>query len=104
MEPYKLILSGTRALLSAVTPNIRRVSIAENDDLITLYFYYDEPPSELEVDESECVATEVIADFDRHYGINCVRKVVSYPERVNVEGYAIYARYEEDPDLHRQNK
>lgn len=97
METYKLLLSGTRALRDAVTPNLRQLSIREEDEMITVFFYYDKAPSELEEDLSECVATEVIADFTEPYGINCKRIVVGYPERINAIGYLIYSRYEPDP-------
>lgn len=99
METYKLLLSGGRALWGTVTPNLRKASIREEEDeMITIYFYYDTAPSELEKDLAECAATEVIADFPAPYGINCVKKVISYPKRVEVEGNLIYSRYEPDPN------
>lgn len=89
-----LRLSAMKALWGIVTPNLRKVSIEEKDQVISLYFYYDQKPSEVEVDLSEDAATEVIADFPEPFLINCERKVIKAPEKINFKGYLIYSRYE----------
>ena len=89
-----LRLSAMRALWGIVTPNLREVSIQEKDNVICLYFYYDQEPSEEEIDLSEDAATEVIANFSDPFLIDCSRCVMSYPEKINFEGYLIYSRFE----------
>lgn len=89
-----LRLSAMRALWGIVTPNLRKVSIQEKDHIISLYFYYDEEPSEEEIDLSEDAATEVIADFPEPFLISCNRFVISHPEKITFEGYLIYSRFE----------
>jgi hypothetical protein len=94
MDVARLRLSAMRALWGIATPNLREVSIQEKDDVITLYFYYDQEPSEEEIDLSEDAATEVIANFSEPFLIACERKVARYPEKINFEGYLIYSRFE----------
>lgn len=94
MEASSLLLSGMRALWGIITPNVRKVSIFEKDNLITVFFYYDKEPSEDEIELSEEAATEVIACFSEPYKIHCERSVVNYPKLINRTGFLIYARYE----------
>jgi hypothetical protein len=94
MNVGRLRLSAMRALWGIVTPNLRKVSIQEKDDVISLYFYYDQEPSEEEIELSEDAATEVIADFPEPFLISCNRCVIAYPEKINFHGYLIYSRFE----------
>jgi hypothetical protein len=95
MEISNLLLSGSRALWGVITPNVRKVSIEEKNNIITLHFYYNEEPSEMESELSEDAASEVIADFPEPFLIDCQRYTISYPKKINFAGYLIYARYEE---------
>jgi hypothetical protein len=83
-----------RALWGIITPNIRKVSIQEENHVITLYFYYDVNPSEEEIDLSEDAATEVIANFWKPYLIACERISINYPQKIDCVGYLIYSRFE----------
>jgi hypothetical protein len=94
MDIVSLRLSAMRALWGIVTPNLRKVSIGEKDHLISLYFYYDQDPSEEEIDLSEDAATEVIADFPEPFWVSCERFVIAEPEKITFEGYLIYSRFE----------
>jgi hypothetical protein len=94
MNIGSLRLSAMRALWGIVTPNLRKMSIEEKDHIISLYFYYDQEPSEEEIDLSEDAATEVIADFSEPFLISCKRFVIGYPNKINFEGYLIYSRFE----------
>lgn len=89
-----LRLSAMRALWGIVTPNLRKVSVQESSNVISLYFYYDREPSEQERDLSEDAATDVIVDFPDPFLISCIREVVKYPEKINFSGYLIYSRFE----------
>jgi hypothetical protein len=94
MDIVSLRLSAMRALWGIVTPNLRKMSIKETDNVISVYFYYDQNPSEEEIDLSEDAATEVIADFSAPFLISCERSVIAYPEKITFEGYLIYSRFE----------
>jgi len=94
MDKSKLLLSGLRALLGNITPNVRRISINQDRTNLLLFFYYDMDPTEVEIELSEIAASEIIADFSEPFLINCERLVVKSPERINEEGDLLYSRYE----------
>ena len=94
MDIVGLRLSAMRALWGIVTPNLRKVSIQEKNQVISLYFYYDQEPSQEEIDLSEDAATEVISDFSNPYLIACEKQVVKSPEKINFIGYLVYSRFE----------
>lgn len=94
MNVANLRLSAMRSLWGIVTPNLRKVSVQEKDRIISLYFYYDQEPSEEEIDLSEDAVTEVIADFAETFTISSKRILIAYPEKIIFEGYLIYSRFE----------
>jgi hypothetical protein len=53
MNTLNLYLSTMRALWGIITPNVRRVSVKAENDLIKVFFHYDEEPSEEEVELAE---------------------------------------------------
>jgi hypothetical protein len=96
MDIVKLRLSAMRSLWGIITPNTRKVSVQEKDNVISLYFYYDQAPSEEEAELSEDAATEVISDFCEPFLISCEREVINSPEKINFQGYLIYSRFEKN--------
>lgn len=94
MEKYKLMLSALRGLWGVVTPNLRKVSIDEASNVICLYFYYDQDPSDEEIDLFEDALTEVIADFSEPYTIDGKREIIKAPHKINFHGNLVYSRYE----------
>lgn len=94
MDIVSLRLSAMRALWGVITPNVRKVFIQEKDNIISLYFYYDSEPSEMEKELSEDAATEVIADFAEPFLIECNREISAYPTQINGIGHLIYSRFE----------
>jgi hypothetical protein len=96
MDAIKLRLSGQRALWGVITPNVRKISICQNENDLLLCFYYDEEPSEMEIELSEVAASEMIADFPKPFLIDCERIVVKAPGKINSEGDLLYSRYETD--------
>lgn len=94
MDVAALRLCSMRALWGIVTPNLRKVSVENKDNVIYINFYYDQEPSEEEIDLSEDAATEVIAGFAESYLIDCKRFIVKSPEKINFVGYLIYSRFE----------
>jgi hypothetical protein len=94
MDSSKLLLSGLRALWGIITPNIRKISIHQNENNLLLCFYYDEEPTEIEIELSEEAASEMIADFPEPFLINCERSVVKAPKEINRKGHLLYSRFE----------
>ncbi len=95
-----LALSLQRGLLGRILPEIRAIGISHKDGMINIYCFVDGEPSELLVDEMECVATEVISDFPDGYGIKTHVERVDLPEQYNKRDGRIarwiYSRYEEN--------
>jgi hypothetical protein len=48
IKEYEVCLSIQRGLLDTVTKNLRRVSFVLEENLITIYFFYDGEASEIE--------------------------------------------------------
>ena len=66
MEPgadILLRLSAQRALLGAVTPNLRSFSVEMNDGTVACQAVFGEAPAAEEIDLVQSAGTELIADF-----------------------------------------
>jgi len=87
-----------RALIGKVTPNLRGVYVEIKNDLFILIFFYDSPPSEVEVELASLADTEFIADFPYpEYKTDC--KVITLPSpgplpKDDLNIYCLYRRYE----------
>ncbi len=95
--PYDRVLlrlSIQRALLGAVTSNLRMVTAEGDDEEIRLYFYYHGEISE-EVNElAEVAATEVISDFPKQMlDLKILR--LDAPAKMPTLAEVVYRRYEE---------
>ena len=66
MEPgadILLRLSAQRALLGAVTPNLRSFSVEMNGGTVTCQADFQDAPAAEEIDLVQSAGTEIIADF-----------------------------------------
>ncbi|QDP01562.1 hypothetical protein [Thalassotalea sp. PS06] len=61
-----VLLSIQRALLGAITENVRAITCGWDESTIHLKCIYYGEPSEEELDDLSCVETEVISDFPEH--------------------------------------
>ena len=94
-QRIKVLLSCQRALLGAVTPNLRQVQVDWKDNHITLYFVYNGDFTEEDIEEAECVATEVIASFPFDYTIETKYLRIDFPQTIGLLAQAcVYARKE----------
>lgn len=93
IQEYEICLSIQRALLDAVTKSLRRVSFISSENLITVYFFYDGEPSEIEKELVSDVACEIISDFPDRYKINCEIIRADYPSEIKSQGRIIFSRY-----------
>jgi len=84
----RLLLSMQRALLGAVTPNLRCVYVRLADKKIYSVFVYEKEPSVVERDAASLAGTEVIADFEKDYGISEQVVVSEAPRRRLDEVYS----------------
>lgn len=98
MNYYGLRGSIQRALIDNVTPNLRSVQVDTKNDLITLIFFYDEPPSEDELERASLADTEFISDFPSpEYKTDCKIVILPYPEPLPKDSLCVYKRYEPSP-------
>ena len=101
ITPADLILSASRALLCEIRPNMRKISIEYLKDQrkMILYFYYDSPPSqeELDYDPFGAIITEMSADFSEEVDWEEKIIVLPYPHRMPDKGICVYRRYEPSP-------
>src|SRR5579863_9053632 len=90
------LLSVQRALLDAVTPELRAVvvDVCKESDWLYIRCYYDGDVSEKLIDLWECAITEASADF----GPDCVLddgvERLDYPEKIPLRGRYAYLRKE----------
>jgi hypothetical protein len=94
----KVILSANRALLGAVTPNLRGVTLDYIPELLTLRAYFDIDATDEEKELIDIALTEMIADL--YYDIKtCKYEPVELaaPAKLTVLKDWIYLRYEK-PD------
>ena len=96
----RILIALLIGLRGCITPNIRAVSVDYSEHHISIYFYYQEQPSEMEVELAEEVATEVIAYFPeialKSFETNKI--VISYPNRIPDVGFLVFQRYEPTPE------
>lgn len=87
-------LSVVRALLGAVTPEMRRVGFLLDGRKIQLFCIYDGAPSESLSEEMNDVEAEILADFaaDVLTEVQLVR--MDAPEAIKLEAIWVYARKE----------
>ena len=59
----KVILSANRALLGAITPNLRAITLDYDEKNLILRAYFDEKVNEDEKEQIDVALTEMIADL-----------------------------------------
>lgn len=83
------------ALLGFVTPNLRAVIFYCHENDICLIFYYDQSPSENELELASLADTEFISNLS-----SCKHKTeykiitLPYPKPIPKDGTLVYLRYE----------
>lgn len=101
VDLFEVKLSAVRALLGHVTPNLRAVCVASDENLISAIFYYDGEISEDEFELFEQAKDEIIADFCQPMGplkeelefeLDSIR--VDHPQNMPLKGAWVYYRHE----------
>lgn len=93
-----------RGLLDTITPNIRLITTSLTESSIDIFFYYDKPPSEEEVELSEEISTEVMCAFQEMPSIHMHRIVLPEPKKLpqDEDKIPVYARFEKPPPKMQQ--
>lgn len=91
----RLQLSIQRALLGAITPNIRAIFFELIEKNIQIFFYYDGKIQDDDEENASVVTSEVIADFDDEFDLDLIIKQIDYPmDVVHPNGICVYYRKE----------
>lgn len=93
IDRIKAILSLNRALLRAVSPQLRAAAVSWNSREITIFMYYDGEISDEDLDSAQSVTTEVISDFPQ-YLLNEKIMRWDFPKEIPSEGELVYLRKE----------
>lgn len=95
-ETYGL-LSAINALLGAVTPNLRAVTmeISVPEKIVKASFFYDGRISDEDFDTANCALTEIISDFPPDYKLEDRIERLDYPTKIPVVGRLVFQRKEE---------
>jgi hypothetical protein len=94
MHINSIRLSMQVHLLGHITPNLRAVYVQIRDNIITLVFYYDNPPSEDEQELASLVHTEFISHSSYDYKTDYQVITLPYPAWIPKDGVCVYLRYE----------
>lgn len=77
----QVLLSLQRALLGAISKNVRGVACAWDDSRIQITAIFDDVISDEDNEAMEIVCSEVVSDFpDHQVGVKCVR--LDYPQAI----------------------
>lgn len=87
----RLLLSVQRALLGAVSPNLRAVTCGWEGVEIKLRFVFDGEIAEEELEDARIVGTEVIADFPAPWTISEDIARLDYPRGLRPGALAFWA-------------
>ncbi len=95
------LLATQRALLGAVTPNLRAVTIdlQSNGKSGKICFYYDGKISEDDYDLATCAITEITAAFPIGYNFEENIERLDSPTKIQDEGRLAYLRKETEDDI-----
>lgn len=94
-EDNILVLSSVRALLGAVTPHLRSVSVELRETNIVWQCIFDTDATEDDLELLSAAAAEVIADFSDYVIEEVIRKV-PYPQKTSYLKNLVYLRHEEN--------
>ena len=90
-----VLLSAQRALLGAITPNVRGVTVAYNNQQLTLRAYYDKDPLEEEKELLDFALGEMVADFYPSIEKYLFEpQVLPYPMKMAMLSDWVYVRHE----------
>lgn len=89
-----VLLSVQRALLGAVSSELRGVAVELDLGVITVRFYYDGPISDDALDSATTVIAEVGADFDNLAIVKDEITRIDYPQKLPSAGIWVFKRRE----------
>lgn len=94
-EREQVLLSLQRALLGAITPNVRSVSCNLSANVIAILVIFEAAPSNDDLERMSVVETEVLADFPPSRQVRLVCESISGQRISHPSGDLVaYRRYE----------
>lgn len=95
----KALLSSNRALLGAVAPGLRGVTIEYNSQLFTLRAYFDKGATNEDKELIDIALTEIIADLHNEIKEFQFEPIdLSFPNKMNCLKHWIYLRHEDNKE------
>lgn len=97
---YRAICSLSRALLGAISCNLRAASIyfeldsEDNIASISLYFYFYNNPTDQEIEDMEIVGSEVISDFPHAHNFTSKNIITPIGVKLPNKGLMVFERKE----------
>lgn len=98
LDALTALLYMNRALCYEVFSQLRSVRITWDDEKMYLYFFYEGEISEEDHESAECIATQMIANFN-YFLLEVEITRCDYPSPIPLIGMLAYHRYE--PDINR---
>lgn len=88
----QLIISAQKALFQSITKNTKAVYAKIEHDTLFWHVYFDEAPTDDEMELLSIAATEILADFPNV--LHCDERYITHPGPLHFESYEhwIYAR------------
>ena len=90
------LISAQRALLGAVAPSLRAVTLDLDTKKkhLTVCFFYDGEINDELFELASCAITEIIADFTPDFSLDDQIVRLDYPQKIPVQGRLVYNRKE----------
>ncbi|MBD3192565.1 MAG: hypothetical protein GF308_18135 [Candidatus Heimdallarchaeota archaeon] len=94
VDRVQLLLNAQKALLGAIHPNIRGISVAWEEGTFTWRVYFDEEPNQEDKEEMSIACTETLAGLQEFVLIQEELHIVPYPKPIQNIGEWVYLRRE----------
>jgi hypothetical protein len=93
------LLSSNRALLGAVTPGLRGVTIEYNSQLFTLRAYFDNGATDNDKELIDLALTEIIADLHNEIKEFKFEPIdLNFPNKMTCLSHWVYLRHEDNEE------
>jgi hypothetical protein len=83
-----------KALLGEISESVRAVIFSVSENSLKIKFYLDGEISKDDRESASCVETEVIADYEDWWSVECECIRADAPQEINGEGFWVFRRRE----------
>jgi hypothetical protein len=95
LERLESLANIQLALLGEISSEVRVISAEIEGEKLSLTWYFDGQPSELDIESASCTETELIADYPVDFELVTHLVQCDYPNIVPKIGIWVYARREQ---------